>query len=908
MSSLSRQGGPVMAAPDSSDAALPSRLREEAARILSRPIETVPLDRSLLALGLDSLSAVELRQAIEDELGVEVPLSWLLDGASLEELLAQLPAGAPLRRDPPPESRAAEAAKIPDAGPGEAETTLSYGQRALWFLQRLAPGSAAYHIVVTVRIDGELDPAVLARSLQAVADRHPALRTTFHARRADGAPGPVQRIHPAMPIGFTLEEAGGCDPVELARRCREEAAKPFALETGPPLRVTVLRRGPCEHLMVLAMHHLVADFWSLALVHAELAHFYQAGGPPDGAAASPLAPAPAAAYDDFVRWQAARTAGAAGERLWQAWREALAGPLPDLDLPTDRPRPPVRSDRGLLRGRQVAPPLAARLRALGLAGGSTLFTTLYAAFAVLLHRVTGQDDLLMGSPVTGRPLPETAGVVGCFVNTLVLRAVPADFAGRPSFRELLARLRRRALAAFERQDFPFALLVERLQPQRDPARPPIVQVLFALQQARHPWQQGLAVAALGVAGAEIPFGRPRLTSLAEPERPSQLDLALQVAQDGDSLAAVLHGSADLFEAVTVERLLERWLVLLAAVASAPDLPVDELQLLSGPERQHLLVAWNDTAAERPAEPLLDRLFTAQARRTPHRVAVMAHGEALTYGALDQRSDQLARHLLRLGLRPEAPVGIYAERSPATLVGLIAVLKAGAAYLPLDPAYPRGRVRTMLEDSGTRLVLTEQRLCADLAGWSGTLLRLDADWPLVAAGDTGAPCRPPRAAGADSLAYLIYTSGSTGRPKGVEVCHGGVTNFLLSMAHTPGLDGADVLVSVTSLCFDIAALELFLPLSVGARVVLASRETAADGARLWQTLSAANATVLQATPATWRLLLAAGWNGQPRLRAFCGGEALPGDLADALLERTVAVWNLYGPTETTIWSSRWGRRD
>ena len=882
--------------PDTSQSTQPlaAELRRRAARRLGVAPERIALDRPLLGFGLDSLAAVELQQEAAAELGVALSLASLLDGASLLELAAEAAAGTPAAGTP--------AATPLTAGPEELEYPLSHGQRALWFLQQLAPESAAYHVVVALRVRGGLDPAPLQAAFQAVADRHPALRSTFHAEAADGAPGPVQRVHHALPVEFTCEEAAGEDLERLAARLRQAARRPFALARGPLLRVALARRAADDHLMLVAVHHLVADFASLALIFADLERLYAHGE-------APAAPPPAVRYSDYVRWQAAHLAGTAGETLWAWWRQALAGPLPPLELPTDRPRPPLPSDRGGLRTCALEAAASDRVGELAAGSGATLFHVLLAGFMALLDRYAGRHEVTVGCPAAGRGAAALAGVVGYFVNPVVVRAAPEDFAGGgeaggASFARFLGQLRRRAASAFEHQDFPFALLAERLQPQREPGRSPIFQVLFTLQQAVRPEQQALAPLAVGAAGAAVGLGPLTLTALGERDRPAQLDLTLEAARGGERLLLALGFNRDLFEATTIERMLGHFRTLIAAAAADPAQPVAHLPLFGAGERQQLLREWNPPPATPLAaagEPMVAALFERQAERVPERLAVVAGARELTYGEIERRANRLAHHLRRLGIAAETLVGIYVERSPQMVVALLGVLKAGGAYLPLDPApaYPAERLAAMLADSRAPLVLTEERLRPALAGYRGQLLCLDTDWRAV---EREPATRPPRRGTGDSLAYVIYTSGSTGRPKGVAVRQGAVASFLRSMRRAPGLGPEDVLLAVTTLSFDIAALEIFLPLAAGARVTLADRETAADGARLLAELAASGATAMQATPSTWRLLLAAGWEGTPRIRALCGGEALPRELAERLLARASEVWNLYGPTETTIWSA------
>jgi amino acid adenylation domain-containing protein len=950
---------------------LAAEMRRRVARRLGIAPEKIGWEQPLVGLGVDSLAAVEIQQEIASELGVAVSLASLLEGADLRRLAAEAVAGEP--------GQAALA-----AGAEPPEYPLSYGQRALWFLQQLAPASAAYHIAVALRVRGDLDPAALQTALEAVAGRHPALRSTFHPAGSSGGSGPVQRVHAGPAVELICEEAAGEDEERLAGRLWQAARRPFDLERGPLLRVVLQRRAADDHLMVLAVHHLVADFASLALVFADLERLYPRARPA-------ALPAPAVRYSDYVRWQSERLAGARGEVLWAFWRQALAGALPPLDLPTDRPRPAVQGDRGGLRSAALDAETSARVRQLAAASGATLFATLLAAFMALLHRYCGQDDILVGCPAAGRGAPELAGVVGYFVNPVVVRATREDFGGAAedgatagteaasgaagmraeaaggdavpggasagaeaagdhaapggasagaeaagdhaapdgasagaeaagggaapggaSFEDFLDRVRRRAAAAFEHQEMPFALLAERLQPRRDPGRSPVFQVLFTLQQASRPEQEALAALALGAPGApgapgaDIALGPLSLAALGERDRPAQLDLSLQAARAGARLAFSLCFNRDLFDGATIERLLGHLGTLLAAAAEDPGWPVAHLPLLAAAERHQLLHEWaipGDDLGDDPAagEPSVASLFEAQAERTPAAVALSAPGQALTYEELERRANQLANHLRRLGIGAETPVGVYVDRSPEMVVALLAVLKAGGAYLPLDPSpsYPAERIAAMLADARAPWVLTQERLRPALAGYGGRLLSLDSGWPAVAAEPT---TRPPRRGSGESLAYVIYTSGSTGRPKGVAVRQRGVVNFLRSMRRAPGLAADDVLLAVTTLSFDIAGLELLLPLTVGARVALADRDTAADGRRLLAALAATGATVMQATPSTWRLLLAAGWQGTPRLRALCGGEALPRDLAEQLLARAAEVWNLYGPTETTIWSA------
>jgi amino acid adenylation domain-containing protein len=854
------------------------RQAARAAQLSEIPAPDQPLS------GLDSLAALELSHAVEADLGLALPLTFLLAGPTLASLAERVSEEL--------QGGAQESEPLLAADPRPTEFPLSHGQRALWYLDRLAPDAGAYNLAAAAQVTGDigdlndLDAAALVRAFTALAGRHPVFRTTFAA--SDGEPR--QRIGPEAEVDFAAIDLSGASDSDLDEHLHAEAFRPFDLENGPLLRLRLLLRG-AERVLLFAVHHLVTDLGSLGLVWRELSALYQ------GADAAALPPLPGLAYSDYVDWQRRRLAGGDGEKLFAHWREQLSGAeLPDLALPTDRPRPPVQTHRGGSEPLHLGAESADPLRELAGRSGGTLFGVLLAGFQALLNRYTGQEDLAVGSPVSGRIRAALADLPGYLVNTVVLRG---DLGGDPSFAFHLDRTARTAGAALAHQDYPFALLAEKLRPGRDPSRSPLFQAFFALQRSPDPASEALAALALGAPAPAADLGGLALTPLPLARRPAQFDLALEAAELSGGLAAVLRYNADLFDAVTARRMLEHFERLLAGAVARPEAPLSALPILGEAERRQLLADWNATAQPLAAGVCLHHLFEEQARRTPDAPAVEIAGSApLLYRELAERANRLAHYLRRLGVGPEVLVGIHLERSPLQVVALLGILEAGGAYLPLDPTYPEERLAFMLADSGVGTVLTESRLTLP-GGFRGTALRLDADWEQVA-DESGED--PAVAVDPGNLAYVIYTSGSTGRPKGVLLSHRGVVNFLAAMRRQPGLDAADVLLSVTTLSFDIAALEIFLPLSVGARLVLARRETAADGAALAAEIARSGATALQATPATWRLLLEGGWQGDGRLKVLCGGEALPRALADALLARGGELWNLYGPTETTIWSA------
>ena len=812
-------------------------------------LERVGVEESFFELGGHSLLATQVVSRIRESFGVQLPLRSLFEAPTVRGLAARVE-GARGGFVPPPIRRADRTRPLP----------LSFAQQRLWFIDQLDPGSPLYNIPAALRVEGPLDGAVLALCLGEIVRRHEALRTVFAA--PDGSP--VQVIQPAEPFPLPVVDLAGLP--ESTREALaltlvgEEAGRPFDLTRGPMLRGLLLRLGDRDHAVALTMHHITSDGWSRGILVREVAALYAAFA---ANRPSPLPELPVQ-YADFAVWQASWLEGEVLEQEIDFWRRQLAGLPPLLTLPTDRPRPAVQSSRGAIRPVRLPAELARQAEALGRREGATLFMVLLAGFQALLAGHSGQQDLAVGTPIAGRNRVEIEGLIGFFVNTLVLRG---DLTGGPSFRELLGRVRETALSAHTHQDVPFERLVQELSPERSLAHTPLFQVMLILQNAP---AESLEIQDL------------RLRPVVTTGTTAKFDLTLALEEWSGGLMGTLEHSTDLFDATTIDRLIGHFERLLTAALAAPELALSRLPLLFPAERHQLLFEWNDTAVPPSPGVLLHELFEAQAARTPDAPAAAFHGETLTYAALNARADRLARHLRRLGCDPESRVGVALERSLDLIVTLLGVLKAGAAYVPLDPDYPRERLAFVLEDAAPRVLITETP-------------RLDSD-PL----DRGLGAPVPGDDG--QLAYVLYTSGSTGRPKGVGVPHRALVNFLGSMRRTPGFSPGERLLAVTSLSFDIAALEIFLPLTTGGCVELASREEAADGTLLAVRLRASGASVMQATPATWRMLLDSGWTGDPDLRALSGGEALPRDLAASLAGRTRELWNLYGPTETTVWSA------
>jgi amino acid adenylation domain-containing protein len=736
------------------------------------------------------------------------------------------------------------------------------------------PCKSAYNTAVELRLEGEIDESALLWAVREIVRRHESLRTTFVVR----AGAVEQSISEDLALDVdVVDVASSADPEADAARAAQAAAEhPFDLELGPLLRIRLVRFGRREHALVLVVDHIVADGLSLGILWREIGALYRSALREPGAlvleAAKPYA-ASVEAQHDFLR-----TPAFAKQLASVAQRFRDAAPC---ELPTDRPHPAARTYRGGLACGALTPALTTRLRELAGELEASPFALLLAGLDVLFARCSGRRDVLLMVPAAARQRWAAEDVVGFFANMVLLRV---DVSPGVSFGELARRVAQEILRGISRQDVPFEKVVEALRPERS---------------LRHDPLANLAVGFLPAHASALELPGVRTTSFRHVKNGgSKFDLHVMLVDHADHVSIGIEYNADVFDQETIEALLARYEVLLGAALAAPDTAVDALPWLTPEEERQVLVAWNDTRRAYPRDASLVSLFRAVAARRRGAAALSFEGCGMSYGELDRRSDQLARALARRGAGPGELVGIAVERSNAMVVALLGVLKAGAAYVPLDPAYPRDRLAFMASDAGLRLLVTEDHLANLVPAPTGGVLRLDGDAGAIDA-ESDAPLEVPVAP--ESPAYVIYTSGSTGKPKGVVVPHRALVNFVVSMAREPGFGPADRLLAVTSLSFDIAGLELWVPLTVGAEVVIASRATATDGDRLRQEIEGGRFTVVQATPSTFRMLVDAGWARTPGLRVLVGGEAPPRELATLLLERADAVWNMYGPTETTIWS-------
>jgi amino acid adenylation domain-containing protein len=757
----------------------------------------------------------------------------------------------------------------------------SAAQQRLWFLDRIEPGRPTYNIGGSLQLRGPLDVVLMRQAIDRLIARHEAFRTRIVEHEGQA----WLEILQTSQTSIDVVDLSGWPPDRRdaeARRLREDLAKtPFDMAQGRLAAFQIVRLTADDHVFTLMMHHAVSDGWSVSIATHEICVLYDAlasGGRRD------LEPT-TTDYTDYAAWETEQIAAGRFEEHLVYWKDQLRGAPAVLDLPTDRPRQPVSSHSGQRLRRYFDAHLMTSVETYGREHGATLFMTLLAAWQVLMHRYSGEDDIVIGSPVSNRDTPALEGVMGCLVNNLPLRA---RLDGNPRFADLLSQVKQTILAAFDHRALPFDRLVQAINPERNTAHTPIFQVMFTLMS--FPVR---AKAPAGFSGTPVDLN-PGI---------ARFDLAVEISPSSAGayagLTTVLYEfDSDLFDSATIERLHEHFVNLLSAVVA--DLPcgIQDLPLITADETRQINEVWNASSRTHDRTCCMHQLLEASVRSSPNAIAVTDCAATLRYDTLDQKANQLAHLLRRRGVEPKAVVAVCLDRTIAIPVALAAVLKVGAAYLPLDPTHPQERLHDILEDADVACVITIGSFLSIFDRARTPIVLVDEEDETLAQQPVTSPDVDVRP---DDLAYVIYTSGSTGRPKGVEVEHRQVVSFLRAMQREPGMTAADRLLAVTTLSFDIAGLEIWLPLSVGAQVVIASRTDVLDGARLMQHVAAHDITMLQATPAGWRLLLEAGWQGKHDLKALCGGEAMPRDLAAALVARTGSLWNMYGPTETTIWS-------
>lgn len=762
-------------------------------------------------------------------------------------------------------------------------TVLSFAQQRLWFLDQLEPGGSAYNIPTGFSIYGFLDVGVLENSIKEMIHRHESFRTRFAS--VDGQP--VQIISPPKPFILPVVDLQNFPKperkVEANRLITEEAQHPFNLVQGPLVRFLLLRLDKEDYVFLMTIHHIVSDGWSLGVFARELGALYKAFfnafsmGPPSTLTELPIQ------YADFAHWQQQWLQGEVLETQLDYWKEQLKGLLPVLQLPTDRPRPAVQTFRGEKQSLLLPKELCETLKALSRREGVTLFMTLLAAFKTLLYRYTGQEDMLVDSPIAGRTRVEFEGLIGFFVNTLVLRT---SLSGNPSFRELLGRVSEVAHGAYAHQDLPFEKLVEVLQPERSLSYSPLFQVMFVLMNAP---QEALDLPGLTVTPLEVDSGA------------AMFDLTLYMWEVSDGLAGSLEYNSDLFDRATIILMLRHFQKLLEGIVSNPEQRLSNIPLLTVAEHDQLLVEWNATRVDYPRDKCIHELFEEQVVRTPGAVAVICADERVTYRELNRRANQLAHRLKSLGVGPEVPVGICIERSLEMIVGLFGILKAGGAYVPIDPSYPKERIAYIMADAKVPVLLINKRFCEKLPEQEAEVVCLDLDWKKISKESKKNLSNKTKPG---NLAYILYTSGSTGKPKGVLGLHRSAVNRFNWMWKKYPFKAGEVCCQKTSLGFVDSVWEIFGPLLQGIRTVIIPDEVVKDPHRLLDTLLRDKVTRIVLVPSLLRVILNTYGDLQDRLPELkiwvTSGEMLSLELAQRFLEMMPqsVLLNLYGSTEVS----------
>ncbi|RYZ36054.1 MAG: amino acid adenylation domain-containing protein, partial [Myxococcaceae bacterium] len=836
-------------------------------------IPTVGRHDNFFELGGHSLLATQLVSRVRAHFGVELPLRAFFERPTVAALAALIDSfqgpdgtGASL----PPLVRA----ERPDVLP------LSFAQQRLWFIEQLGTSGTAYSIPVSLKLEGTLDTTVLQHAFDELVRRHEALRTTF--RPHEGAPSQV--IHPPFPmplrhvdltsIGSLVERQA-----EALRIANDEARIPFNLEEGPLVRVLLLKLGPTEHGLVLTQHHIISDGWSTSVLVREMGALYAAFSKD---LPSPL-PELAVQYADHSLWQRGWLQGAVLEKQLGYWREQLEGAAPYLDLPTDHPRPARQSFQGADQTVSLPLALSEAVEALAKRESATPYMVLLSAFKLLLHRYSGQEDVLIGSPIAGRRHAEAEALIGYFANTVVVRTQVKDTL---SFRELLAQVRTTTLGAYEHQDLPFEKLVEVLNPERDLSRTPFFQVTFTLQNAPMP---------------ELVLPELTLRPMDSELRFSLFDLQLLLGRTPDGFGGTLLYNTALFSPETMAGLVQRFQVLLDVVLASPDVPVSRLALITPEERQKLLVGWNSTSRAYPRDASVAALFSAQAARTPDATALKSGDKTLTYAALDRASNQLAHYLRRLGVRPGDRVGLCLERSFELIVGMLGILKAGAAYVPVEAKYPADRITWMLQEAGVSVLVTQESLADELPAVPDLQILMDEEAAIIAKlPETALDVEVP----AEALAYVMFTSGSTGRPKGVSVPQRGIVRLVHGNDFIH-FGPEEVFLQLAPVAFDASTLEVWGALLNGAKLVLAPAK-ALSFEETGALLTTEGITTLWLTAALFeQMVLHQGEALASVKQVLAGGDVLPVERVREHLARMPSgsvLVNGYGPTENTTFSA------
>jgi amino acid adenylation domain-containing protein len=866
-----------------SGTSLPQRVKAHLTSMLSQelniPAAELDPNKHFLEYGIGSLTGLRLGQKMGRAFGIAVGLRDWMQQPTVEALAQFVASKSANRATQPGTAHTSQSA--PEAG----AWTLSECQRGLWALQKMRPHTVSYNVPICIRFLRRIQPGPFREACEALLDQHPILRCSIEEQEAR-----LSYVPSPLPFLFEELELESPAPNELEEKLQERLKAPFSLEAGPMIRFHLVHCSPNESIVLVVAHHLVMDGLSVAPVMRTLLDAYLSLT--NGTRMQ--RPTTKVDIGKFVEWERDQLSGESGAGLKTYWKQQLSGALPVLRLVSDHPIDGTLGLRGDIVSTKLPGELLDALQALGRQCHVSLPTLLLGVLKLLLHRYSGEEDIAVGVVTQVRPDDRFADLVGYFINLVPIRTRSMAAAG---FADLAQRLQITLAEGIDHAAYPFPRMLKDLGQTPETGSNPIVQVGFEYQPF------------LPATDLERRYQHSiPLTQMESPRQAGELELVLEVVELAGGVDLHFKYDPAAYSRDAVRRMAQHFLNLAREAAFEPNKPIAEYRPLSQKEAKHLLTEWNDTHRDYPSMACLHELIQLRAKQNPEAVAVASEGRSLTYRELERRSDALAAYLQQLGARPDLPIAICLDRSPDLVVALMGVLKAGAAYLPLDKTYPAERLAFMLRDSGASILLTESHFKSGLKpgkagaanGSSGTVIEFDRQWTEIEA--VGSPRPLVQSASPEHLAYLIYTSGTTGEPKGVMVTHRSLVNFLTSMQKEPGLSASDRLLAVTSLSFDIAGLELFLPLLCGAQCWICPTSTANNAERLRELIQKIRPTVMQATPSTWRMLLHAGWGNEERVRILCGGEALPQELATAFIEGGMEAWNLYGPTETTIWST------
>lgn len=852
------------------------------------------VDRSLADYGFDSLTGVRVVNGLKAYYDKEISIKAMLEHATIRALstyLIEEGIAVPTpQEDAPRDAFPTDPAMAPDSIPAPEPVNvhtypLSAGQRALWIIYQSAPESYAYNLPLAFTINPDTDVALLRKCLQEISDAHDTLRV----RICIGDAGPVQSVLSRQEICFRREDLSEKNAAGAFAVIQDETRKPFRLEEDRLMRVTWFDMPDRSAVLLIVFHHIIFDGVSIQLFIDELCDRYRA----EMAGVAYRRKEPAATFKDFVEWQQKMLHGNKGARLQSYWLKQIPGDVEPLELPTDKPRSRHTAYRGATWAVKIDPVLSNAMRALAVSEKTTTYHLLLSIFKLLLFRYSGRTTIPVGTPLAGRPDRTFDEVIGYFVNMAIVRS---DLSGDPAFRILLGQVRERVLDVLDHGLYPFMTFAEEWERRYKKSSAELIRTTFYFQN----WIED--------GGAEDPLGLETFPGI---HQEGEFDLTLEVIE-GESCQLHFKYNSGLFLPNTIERLAGHYIQLVKEVIAHPDKKLSEYALITSDERDLLLRAWNDTAMDYPRGRCVHELFERQAHATPGAIAVMFENEVLTYAELNKKSTILAKYLQLQGVTPDHFVALFVDRSLDMIVGLLGILKAGGAYIPLDTGYPPERLTYMLDDSRALMILTTSVLAEKIAKLmqgitpadheqKARVIALDGEWDTMEQ-EAAKQKRLQRKVKPNHLAYVIYTSGSTGKPKGVMIPHQALTNFLISMGRQPGLRADDKLFAVTTYCFDIAGLELYLPLIKGAECWICHADTAADAEKLKEAIERLKPTIMQATPSTWTMLFHAGWKNETNMKILCGGEPLPESLKQQFTDSNSKVWNLYGPTETTIWST------